>query len=274
MSKPIQLEIPSPCSQPWQDMTPIGQGRLCAHCQKTVIDFTTTPDADLHKFFTSNKATVCGRFYATQLHRIIHIPPQPHSHLYYLTIALGFTLLFTHAGTVQAQPRAPLTAQAPPAPHIPIVGTDTLYGTIVDVQKEPVIRALVRMYQDDKLAGACYTDFDGNYSIVLPTASSYQLHIHHAAHSKTIMRNVTLRPHGATNINVRLTPHSYGQDQIFEYNTYINPTIKSNTVTEVKHIFTGEVRDIFDTNLVPYNFQRGHRSNAHQDSLLQKNIDR
>ena len=50
MSKPasIQITIPSPCSQNWDEMIQGDTGRHCTHCQKTVIDFTSWSDANLY----------------------------------------------------------------------------------------------------------------------------------------------------------------------------------------------------------------------------------
>ncbi|MES2274632.1 MAG: carboxypeptidase-like regulatory domain-containing protein [Bacteroidota bacterium] len=34
------ISIPEPCSQRWNEMTPVDKGRHCTHCCKTVTDFT------------------------------------------------------------------------------------------------------------------------------------------------------------------------------------------------------------------------------------------
>jgi|GEM_PF-4020523 len=108
--KPIQLSIPSPCSQSWDEMTPSGNSRYCLHCAKTVIDFTTWSDEAMHRFFTTRTEQVCGRFYATQLGRPLNIPYQPHSRLYQVVAALGLTLLFTRPDA-QAQPRPTISVR-------------------------------------------------------------------------------------------------------------------------------------------------------------------
>ncbi|MBX2906937.1 MAG: hypothetical protein KF744_12915 [Taibaiella sp.] len=58
-NKDLNLSIPSPCNQPWEEMTASGNdGRYCSHCQKTVIDFTTWSDASLHKFLWDKREKV------------------------------------------------------------------------------------------------------------------------------------------------------------------------------------------------------------------------
>ena len=92
-------------------MTPDTGGRFCNQCSKTVIDFTTWSDSALYNFFAKKPQHVCGRFVNTQLHRPIHIPHQPHSRLYRMTIAMGLTLLFTQTPQLLAQSRPPETVR-------------------------------------------------------------------------------------------------------------------------------------------------------------------
>ncbi|QJD77364.1 carboxypeptidase-like regulatory domain-containing protein [Spirosoma rhododendri] len=74
-SSSVRLTIPSPCTQPWQAMTPDQQGRFCAHCQKTVVDFTGMTDAQLVAFLsTPSRASGCGRLRADQLNRALATP--------------------------------------------------------------------------------------------------------------------------------------------------------------------------------------------------------
>ena len=74
MAKYLKLEIPSPCSQNWNEMTPEKQGRFCSSCQKTVTDFTQMSDSQLLQFFKKNKEGGCGRFREDQLSTEILIP--------------------------------------------------------------------------------------------------------------------------------------------------------------------------------------------------------
>jgi len=59
-------KINDPCSQPWQDMTPEGNGRHCAHCSKIVTDFTTWSDEAILQYLSANSG-VCGRFRKEQV---------------------------------------------------------------------------------------------------------------------------------------------------------------------------------------------------------------
>jgi hypothetical protein len=55
MSKTIQLHIPTPCSENWNDMTSNEQGRFCQNCQKTVIDFSSKTDKEIFDFFAKTQ---------------------------------------------------------------------------------------------------------------------------------------------------------------------------------------------------------------------------
>lgn len=75
MSKKFQLQIPEPCHENWDKMTPVDKGRFCDSCQKAVHDFTGMSDAQLIAFFRKpSTGSVCGRFYNEQLDRDLVIP--------------------------------------------------------------------------------------------------------------------------------------------------------------------------------------------------------
>jgi hypothetical protein len=75
MSKKFQLQIPKPCHENWDKMTPVEQGRFCGSCQKAVVDFTGMSDMQVVAFFKKpSTGSVCGRFYNDQLERDFEIP--------------------------------------------------------------------------------------------------------------------------------------------------------------------------------------------------------
>ena len=68
-NKRIEIAIPEPCQQRWQDMKPENAGRFCDSCQKTVVDFTAMTDQQIGAYFSNQPKNVCGRFAASQLNR-------------------------------------------------------------------------------------------------------------------------------------------------------------------------------------------------------------
>jgi hypothetical protein len=89
MGKYIQLNIPKSCSESWNNMTPVQQGRHCQSCEKTVVDFTGMTDAELVTFFIKNTGNTCGRFTNDQLQRDLLIPKKKVNWMkYFFQIAL------------------------------------------------------------------------------------------------------------------------------------------------------------------------------------------
>jgi len=101
MSKKFQLQIPEPCHENWDKMTPGDKGRFCDSCQKTVHDFTGMSDAQLIAFFKKpSTGSVCGRFYNDQLERDFDIPRKRlpwMKYFFQFAIPVFLTSLKTHA---------------------------------------------------------------------------------------------------------------------------------------------------------------------------------
>lgn len=72
--KKIQLTIPEPCHESWDQMQPEEQGRFCLSCQKTVVDFSAMSDREVLAYFDNYKGNTCGRFNNEQLNRALSVP--------------------------------------------------------------------------------------------------------------------------------------------------------------------------------------------------------
>ncbi|MBP4139461.1 hypothetical protein [Flavobacterium geliluteum] len=102
MERKFKLAIPEPCSEDWNQMAPAENGRFCASCVKTVVDFSAMLPAEVQQFFIQNQnQTICGRFKTSQLDtisiqipiRVLHTQTQYHKmFLLALFIAMGTTL--------------------------------------------------------------------------------------------------------------------------------------------------------------------------------------
>lgn len=101
----MQLSIPQPCHENWQNMTPTEQGRFCNACAKEVVDFSMMTDTEVLNYFT-NRSTqnVCGRTLVTQLQRNITMPKEPSKKiLWYWNYIVMFFLFFAKGNASKAQ---------------------------------------------------------------------------------------------------------------------------------------------------------------------------
>lgn len=73
----LKINIPEPCHENWDAMTPKDQGRFCGSCCKTVVDFTTMSDLEVQMYLINKSGEkICGRFNNTQLDRIVISLPE------------------------------------------------------------------------------------------------------------------------------------------------------------------------------------------------------
>jgi hypothetical protein len=63
METKFKIEIPKPCHEDWNAMTPDETGRFCSVCTKGVVDFTEMKAPEIQAYFLKNQGQkICGRF--------------------------------------------------------------------------------------------------------------------------------------------------------------------------------------------------------------------
>lgn len=67
MKNYLNLSIPYPCHEKWENFQPTGNGGFCASCNKEVIDFTSWTESEIKAYFKEGNGSTCGRFRAGQL---------------------------------------------------------------------------------------------------------------------------------------------------------------------------------------------------------------
>ena len=205
MYKPrhIQLTIPDPCGQDWENMKEDAGGKFCGQYSKKVIDFTTWTDAELYNYFYRRDEHVCGRFLSTQLDRNIRIPYQPHSKLYRIAVALGAALIFTQVPEARAHVRPHMVCSSSI-----INATDTttgnLTGQIFDSKKEPVVNASITVKQNGNTKSVIISDFDGNYSIKGLEPGVYDVTFAFVGFDPKTITGVVVKPAETTLLNTVL----------------------------------------------------------------------
>lgn len=169
---PLILEIPKPCSESWAEMTPMGLGRFCKHCQKTVTDITQMSDAQVVQLFQKNTDTHCIRAFASQLNRPISFPAQESTRFYRIAVALGLTLVMSAGADAYARPKPPLVEQhyllnEGDTTKKETLGADTISirGVVLDESNNPFPGVIVKLKQGGLLKGAAVTEDDGSFEI-------------------------------------------------------------------------------------------------------------
>jgi hypothetical protein len=86
------VRIPEPCHEDWNKMTVDEKGRFCNVCSKSVVDFTSKTDTEIHSILIKKSAEkVCGRFNKNQVERPIETQYYP------INTSSGFRKVFLAA---------------------------------------------------------------------------------------------------------------------------------------------------------------------------------
>jgi hypothetical protein len=198
--KPIQISIPKPCSQNWNEMTPSGNGRFCNNCQHTVTDFTGWSDAALYEFLAKNRTEkVCGRLHKNQLLHPINAP-LPNRTINKWLAGLGFTIILAGATDVNLYAKPPYVhamqvnnANDADAPNDGFgnTGDDTLTvrGVVVDSMNRPLKGAEIFLTTNPY---AMYEDRPGTLT---KADGSFVVQMQKNTNDKTILLIVTSLEH-------------------------------------------------------------------------------
>ena len=153
MYKKFQLQIPEPCHENWDKMTPVDKGRFCDSCQKAVVDFTGMSDMQLIAFFKKpSTGSVCGRFFNDQLARDIEMPGK---RLPWLKYFFQFTIpVFLTTLKTQAQENKLLKERL--TPNTSTTCDRTLYATAGMVSYPQESRKIIGIVTDNEGKGIPY----------------------------------------------------------------------------------------------------------------------
>ena len=63
----MNLNIPNPCTEKYDNMSPTSLGRLCKICNTEVVDFTNWEAKDIFKYIQKSNKNVCGKLKLSQI---------------------------------------------------------------------------------------------------------------------------------------------------------------------------------------------------------------
>lgn len=137
--KQVLLAVPLPCPERWAAMTPMAQGRHCAACQKTVVDFTQKTDAEILAYLAqAGRGNTCGRFRREQLGRPLRpVLPAPATRWQaWLTGLLLATLALQSCQHTLGEPQP-----VAPAPSEQLIGTGDSCTVVMATDSVTVVGA-------------------------------------------------------------------------------------------------------------------------------------
>lgn len=203
MPEAIQLQIPEPCHENWQTMSPKEQGRFCGSCQKMVVDFSIMSDKEILNYISSANTHLCGRFSNDQLNREIKAAENKRRFSWaYVWNVLLATFLVTES-YAQGEPvmkKKPVTTKKPVLPNaLPTMGTvavvepvnlmlkKDISGVVLNGNNQPL--SSVSIFIKGTTIGTA-SDSAGNFHLQIDNVDSVALVISYVGFvSKTILLN-------------------------------------------------------------------------------------
>ena len=179
MKPTIKIQIPEPCSQSWDEMTPETGGRHCAACAKTVTDFTRMNDAQILELL-HNSAGGCGRFNTDQVNRdLIALPAEKRFSFAPLYKLAGSILFIFSAGRATAQDIKTIAQQTDSSAQKSKRITASLIGdtTILTTKEIERIAARDRAEQVAAIPGVLQSEKESNLIMMGSTAVSSTFYI-------------------------------------------------------------------------------------------------
>lgn len=164
MKASLRINLPEPCHEDWNQMTPAHKGRFCSACEKIVVDFTQFNDQELLDFFVHSKQKACGRFADNQLNRLV-IETKPARQNAFFP-ALITALLSVSSLTSFGQNHQPVkSAYVIDSNTASVAVTKIKFTGIVSSEYKPLNRVKITVVGTDIEA---YTNNLGYFEIALP----------------------------------------------------------------------------------------------------------
>jgi len=202
-------------------MTPTADGRHCAACQKTVVDFTWKTDAEILAYLAGAAGETCGRLRADQQNRpLAWRPPARPAPRWRAWLATALALWATREGqSLRAAAHPALLASSShsptkaPKPSQPARTTKRLHGTVRDASThEPLAGVAVFLKGENRRAT---TDSAGRFSLRLPAGRPVGRHrrlvLHRAGY---LSRQLPLAPGGQLALALRADPAAAGVEVV------------------------------------------------------------
>ena len=180
MKNETYVQINKPCQEDWAQMTPENQGRFCAHCNKSVIDFSLMTDNEILNHLNKSNTNLCGRFHSEQLLRpLVETQLEPKTNWRYWLASVSALFLLTNKsdGQLVTGNNDPIKTSVTPKDSLRVTmgqvikpsGTHWLLkGTIMDISGKPLSDAYISVKGS---VFATTSDSIGNFALKLNNLS-------------------------------------------------------------------------------------------------------
>lgn len=190
MAANIQLHIPEPCHENWDNMTPADKGRFCGSCQKEVVDFSVMTDREMAQFFKKPLGgSVCGHFSNTQLDRDIALPKKRIPWVKYFFHVTIPAFLISMKSNAQTRGKVDVTVCIPERPMmgaVAYVETPAIFkGVVVNEKGDPLPFAAIKIKSTGEQV---LSDINGVFKIKTPpNKAPEQLTVMFVAHPTAVV---------------------------------------------------------------------------------------
>ncbi|WP_375559987.1 hypothetical protein ACE193_20055 [Bernardetia sp. OM2101] len=104
----MKIQIPKPCHEDLNTMSPVERGLFCGSCQKVVIDFSSMTDAEIVDYFKKiGSQKTCGLFSTTQVNRTLQPQKEktetPRRRFFFKELAAASVAFFLTSTTAKSQ---------------------------------------------------------------------------------------------------------------------------------------------------------------------------
>ncbi len=212
----IKFNIPNPCHEDWDKMSPKDQGRHCNACQKIVVDFTNMSDHEIFKYIkTHSNQRICGRSKTSQLNRKMSFKKD--NPIFYKAALVAISISFipipilsqTEISNIEA------IAKFPKKKFI-------ISGVINEDDGTPAISANVVFSKNGAFIIGVATDFDGRFNLELEgeTLSEFEMKISYLGFKEKI---IYLQDHASSIHEIQVNLHE--KNDIFSPNMVVSGNI-------------------------------------------------
>lgn len=233
--KTIQLTIPAPCQQRWQDMEAENTGQFCASCQKTVVDFSSLTDLELIERLARKSSSTCGRFRASQLNRKLTVSApalQPPIRLFGLLTAglLGYQTVQADTLPLLAEPVAQHPTKSLTTNVLPLTVEETtptdsirvIKGRVIEKGTTVAVPGATVVIKETSLG--TNVDAEGCFQLRIPPDLANELITLRIAGIGYLSQEIQLLPDQSTPLSVALQEDPALLGEVIVVGNYNKPT--------------------------------------------------